>query len=154
MEFFEKTQKDNKAVSDIIKGWGSDFLVTRGKTYKSEDLEGILVYEKEKITGLGLYKIKRNCEIVLLETFVQNNGIGTKIIERIKEIKKKKKCKKVWLITTNSNINALGLYQKRGLNISKIYKNAMIKSRKIKPAIPKMENGIEIRDEIKFEIKI
>jgi ribosomal protein S18 acetylase RimI-like enzyme len=154
MEFVEKTQNDNKAVSDIIKEWGSDFLVTRGKKYKSENLDGILVYDKKKIIGLGLYYIKNDCEIVLLETFVQNNGIGTKIIEKIKEIAKTNKCKRIWLITTNSNINALRFYQKRGFHFSNIYINAMEESRKIKPEIPKEENGIEIRDEIEFEMNI
>ena len=154
MEFIEKVQNDNKAVSEIIKGWGSDIIVTRGKCYRAEDLDGILVYDNGKIIGLGLYRIKRDCEIVLLETFVQNKGIGTQIIEKIKEIAKSKNCKRIWLITTNANINALGFYQKRGFHISNIYKNAMEKSRKIKPEIPRMENGIEIRDEIEFEMEM
>ena len=82
MEFIEKTQKDNNAVLDIIKRWGSyDFLVSRGKIYRAEDLDGIIVYDNKKIIGLGLYYIKNNeCEIVLMETFIQNKGIGTKII--------------------------------------------------------------------------
>ena len=154
MEFVQKTQNENKAISEIIKGWGCDFLVTRGKKYKAEDLEGILVYDNGKIIGLGLYYIKKDCEIVLLETFVKNKGIGTQIIDKIKTVAKNKKCKRVWLITTNSNINAIRFYQKRGFIISNIYKNAMEKSRKIKPEIPKTEDGIEIRDEIEFEIKI
>jgi len=154
MEYIKKTQNENKAVSDIIRGWGSDILVSRGKAYKAEDLEGILVYENDKIIGLGLFYIKNDCEIVLLETSIQNKGIGTKIIERIKEIAKIKNCNRLWLITTNANTNALGFYQRRGFHISNIYINAMEESRKIKPEIPKMEEGIEIRDEIELEIKI
>jgi GNAT superfamily N-acetyltransferase len=155
MQYLEKTEKNNKAVSDVIKGWGSDFLVTRGKSYRAEDLNGILAYDNEKIAGLGLYYIKGNeCEIVLLETFIQNKGIGTQIIERIKEIAKTKNCKRLWLITTNSNVNALRFYQKRGFHFSNIYISAMEESRRIKPEIPKEENGIEIRDEIEFEMVI
>ena len=154
MEYIEKTRNDDKAVSDIINVWGSDILVTRGNIYKASDLDGILVYENGKIIGLGLYKIKNDCEIVFLETFTQNNGIGSKIIEKIKEIAKTKNCKKVWLITSNENINAIRFYQKRGFHISNIYLNAMEEARKIKPEIPKFANGIEIRDEIEFEIGI
>jgi GNAT superfamily N-acetyltransferase len=148
MEYIEKTQNDNKAVSDVINGWGSDILVTRGNIYKANDLDGVLVYENGKIIGLGLYKIKNNCEIILLETFIQNKGIGTKIIEKIKEIARKKGCKRVWLITSNENINAIRFYQKRGFHISNIYINAMDEARKIKPEIPKIANGIEIEFEI------
>ena len=154
MEYIEKTQNDNKAISDIIKGWGSDILVTRGNIHRVNDLDGILVYENGKITGLGLYKIKNDCEIVLLETFVQNKGIGSKIIEKIKEIAKTRNCKRVWLITSNENINAIKFYQKRGFHISNIHLNAMEEARKIKPEIPKIADGIEIRDEIEFEINI
>ena len=154
MEYIEKTQNDNKAVAEIINGWGSDILVTRGNVYKANDLDGVLVYENNKIIGLGLYKIKNDCEIVLLETFVQNKGIGTRIIEEIKKIAKKKDCKKVWVITSNENINAIRFYQKRGFQLSNIYLNAMEEARKIKPEIPKFADGIEIRDEIEFEMKI
>jgi len=155
MDYIQKTKEDNKVVSDIIKNWGSNILVTRGKCYTAENLDGILAYNKKEIIGLGLYYIKGNeCEIVLLETFIQNKGIGTKIIEKIKETAKAKNCKRIWLITTNSNINALKFYQKRGFHFSNIYINAMEESRKIKPEIPKEENGIEIRDEIEFEMEI
>lgn len=150
----EKTEKDNKAVLEIIKGWGSDIIVTRGNVYKAQDLDGILAYDDGKIIGIGLYNIKEDCEIVLLETFIQNKGIGTQIIERIKEIAKSNNCKRVWLITTNANIYALGFYQKRGFHISNIYKNAIEKSRDLKPEIPLTENGIEVRDEVELEINL
>ena len=134
MEYMEKTKKDNEAVFEIIKGWGSDILVSKGKIYKAEDLDGILTYENNKIIGLGLYYIKNNaCEIVLLETFLQNKGIGTQIIEKIKENAKMKNCKRIWLITSNDNIDAIKFYQRRGFSIANIYKNAMDKSRELKP---------------------
>jgi len=155
MEFVEKTEKDNHAVTEIIKGWGSEILVSRGKAHKAEDLHGIIVYENGKIIGLGLYRIENDCEIVLLETFVQNKGIGTQLIEKIKEIAIKNSCNRIWLVTTNENINAIKFYQKRGFRISNIYLNAMEEARKIKPEIPLIaENGIELRDEIEFEIKL
>jgi len=156
MEYIQKTIKDNEAVSEIIKGWGSDILVSRGKTYKTEDLEGILTYKKNKIIGLGLYYIKNNeCEIVLLETFIQKKGIGTQIIEKIKEIAKLNNCKRIWLITSNDNIDAIKFYQRRGFNIANFYKNAMDKSRELKPTIPLIGNyEIPIKDELEFEIKV
>ena len=129
---------------------GSDFLD------RTEDLDGVLTYENGKIIGLGLYYIKENnCEIVLLETFIQNKGIGTQIIEKIREIAKTKNCKRIWLITTNDNIDAIKFYQRKGFNIGSFYKNAIDKSRELKPEIPIIGNyDISIRDEIEFELKI
>jgi len=152
--FKEKTAKDNPAILEIVPHCGSVVMVTRGKIHKVEDLDGILVYKDEKIIGLGLYRIENDCEIVLLETFMQNQGIGTQIIEKIKEKAIAQKCERIWLITTNENINALRFYQKRGFYFSNLYKNAIEESRRIIPEIPKMEDGIEIRDEIEFEMLI
>ena len=152
--FKEKTAKDNPAILEIVPNLGSVVMVTRGKIHKVEDLDGILVYKDEKIIGLGLYRIENDCEIVLLETFMQNQGIGTQIIEKIKEKAIAQKCERIWLITTNENINALRFYQKRGFYFSNLYKNAIEESRRIIPEIPKMEDGIEIRDEIEFEMLI
>ena len=154
MEYIEKTENENKAVTDIIKGWGSDILVTRGKIYRVENLDGILVYDNNKIVGLGLYHIENSdCQMVLLETFIHNKGIGTQIIEKIKEIAKTQHCKRIFLITSNDNIDAIKFYQRKGFCISNIYINAMAESRKIKPEIPFIGNyEIPIRDEIEFEM--
>ena len=154
MKFIEKTEKDHKAVSEIIGGWGSDILVSRGKAYRTEDLDGILAYDEEKIIGLGLYYIKdKECEIVLMETFLQNKGIGTQIIEKIKEIAKTQNCKRIWLITSNDNIDAIKFYQRKGFCFANIYIKAMDESRKIKPEIPLIGNyGLPIKDEIEFEL--
>ena len=115
---------------------GSNVIVTKGKIYKAEDLDGIWVYENEKIIGLGLYFINEDCEIVLLVTYIQNKGIGTQIFNKIKEIAITRNCKRIWLITTNDNIDAIKFYQKKGFYFSNIYINAIENSRKIKPKIP------------------
>ena len=99
MEYILKTQKENDEVSKIIKGWGSDILVSRGKAHKAEELDGILAIDNGKIVGLGLYSIEKDCEITLLETFIQNKGIGTQIIGRKKL--PRKAIAKFWLVTTN-----------------------------------------------------
>ena len=57
MEYIAKTQKENDTVSEIIKGCGSDILVSRGKAHKAEELDGVLAIDNGKIVGLGLYCI-------------------------------------------------------------------------------------------------
>jgi len=49
MEYIVKTQKENNAVSEIIKGWGSDILVSRGKAHKAEELDGVLAIDNGKM---------------------------------------------------------------------------------------------------------
>ena len=92
------------------------------------------------------------CEIVALYTEVEKQGIGTKLIDRVKEAAKKDGCKTVWLMTTNDNTQALRFYQKRGFILTALRTNVIEEQRKIKP-IPLLGNdGIPIRDEIELEI--
>lgn len=60
-------------------------------------------------------------------------------------------CNRVWLITSNDNVEALRFYQRRGYRITAVYPGAIDEARKIKPAIPLIGNhGIEIHDEIEL----
>jgi hypothetical protein len=62
-------------------------------------------------------------------------------------------CKR--LITTNDNLNALRFYQKRGLALVAVHRNALEESRRIKPEIPLIgSDGIPLRDEIELEIML
>jgi ribosomal protein S18 acetylase RimI-like enzyme len=156
-EIIEKTEENNEEIKNIVRNnWGSEKIVSRGKIHNVKNTTGIMVIEDKKIIGIGLYEIKNGeCEIVLLETFKQNTGIGTKIIEKIKETAKQNKCKRLWLVTSNDNINALKFYQKRGFVFKNIYINEMENARKLKPEIPLLGNyGIPIKDEIEFEMII
>lgn len=65
---------------------------------------------------------------------------------------KERGCKKVILITTNDNINAIAFYQKRGFDMAHLYHNALEVSRRLKSEIPLIgEHGIKLMHEIEFE---
>ena len=83
---------------------------------------------------------------------ITKQGLGTILIDRVKETAKKDGCNKVWLMTTNDNTEALRFYQKRGFAITTIRINEIEKQRKIKPSMPILGNdGIPIRDEIELK---
>lgn len=54
------------------------------------------------------------CEIISLDSLIENQGIGTKLIEKVIETARQHQCKRIWLITTNDNIKAIRYYQRRG----------------------------------------
>jgi ribosomal protein S18 acetylase RimI-like enzyme len=77
------------------------------------------------------------------------------LIEAVKERAKSKGCRRLWLITTNDNLEALGFYQRRGFHLIALYSNALEASRKLKPQISvKAANGIPIRDELELEYEL
>lgn len=147
---------DKEWITSILeKQWGSTKIVTRGKLRQSDKLPGYIALLDDKKVGLITYSIEDDCEIITLDSFVQGKGIGTALLEKVKQTAKEQNCKRVWLITTNDNMEALRFYQKRGFVLSALYPNALEESRKLKPEIPKVGiDGITLRDEIELEIKL
>jgi RimJ/RimL family protein N-acetyltransferase len=138
----------------ILEQWGSNKVVSRGVVYYPQDLPGfVAMYDGEKV-GLITYNIvDESCEIVTINSVRPFSGIGTALIEAVKEIALQSGCKRLWLITTNDNMNALRFYQKRGFVLVAIHRNALAISRKLKPEISLIGNkGIPLRDEIELEM--
>ncbi|TFB22843.1 GNAT family N-acetyltransferase [Filobacillus milosensis] len=132
------------------KHWGSPKMVTSTGVYQCNELDGYAVIEDNEIVGLITYVIEGNvCEIISLDSLVENKGIGSKLIQQVEEMAKLNDCQHIKLITTNDNLRAIGFYQKRGYRLAELSINAVEKAREIKPEIPLVaENGIPIRDEI------
>ena len=140
----------------IAKEWGAEKVVAHGKVYYPHNLPGFIAFKDEKYLGLVTYNIERkNLEIISMNATLPNKGIGTALLKAVEKIGRTLKCKKIWLITTNDNIDALRFYQKRGFSIVVIHRNALKISRKLKPEIPLIGNyGIPIRDEIELEFRL
>ncbi len=82
----------------------------------------------------------------------EGRGIGTALLDKIESLAKQKNCKRLWLITTNDNVDALRFYQKRGYEIRAVHLHSIEESRKIKPQLPLIgKYGIPIRDEIEMD---
>lgn len=106
--------------------------------------------------GLLTYNIENEeCEIITLNSLIENIGIGTYLLRSLESFMQSKKVKRIWVITTNDNLDALRFYQKKGFRIKAIYTDAIKESRKLKPEIPILGfYDIEIRDEIEIEKKL
>jgi len=150
----EITDADRQWVKSVfVDHWGSDFSVSKENVFYADKTPGFIAETGNEKIGLATYNIsKKECEVVTLNSFLENNGVGTALLERVKQAAREQDCKRIWLITTNDNTHALRFYQKREFMIKAYYPNAMEKSRKIKPQIPFLGlDGIPIRDEIELE---
>ncbi|MBN1821630.1 MAG: GNAT family N-acetyltransferase, partial [Prolixibacteraceae bacterium] len=146
---------DKNIIGDFItKYWGSPMNVSKGKKLDTRELPGFICKKEDKIIGLATYHISGSeCEIVTLNSFYKNEGLGTALINEIIIAAKQKNCKRVWLITTNDNSNAIRFYQKRGFEWVGFYKNAMDEARKLKPEIARFgDDDIPVKHEIEFEL--
>lgn len=132
--------------------WGSYRVVSRGRVHWAHALPGFVAEKAGERVGLVTYHIEDNaCEIVTLDSFVQGRGVGSELLEAVKNTALEMGCTRLWLITTNDNIAALHFYQKRGFSLSAIHHDAVVDARKLKPEIPLTGyDGIPIRDEIEL----
>lgn len=139
-----------------IEHWGGNEVITRGRVYRPEQVEGFLVEEGREWVGLLTFFIEAGeCEVTSLDSLREREGIGSLLIQKILEEARARGCRRLFLITTNDNLNGLGFYQKRGFEIVTIYRGAVNESRKRKPGIPLVGmHGIPLRDEIELEIKL
>ena len=137
-----------------VEHWGADFMVTRGKIYRPEQLNGFVAETDDAWSGLVTFVIEdHEMEVTSLDSLREGNGLGTTLINKVIEEARTKECQRLFLITTNDNLNALGFYQRRGFELSKLYRGAINESRKLKPSISLIgENNIPLRDEIELEM--
>ena len=140
----------------IEQHWCTTTMIIRGKEIDMTKTEGFYFSKGEDIIGLITYIVYENIlEVTSLDSLQENQGIGSKLLDAVIYEAKNRKKKKIVLITTNDNINAIRFYQKRGFDRVRLYRNALNISRKMKPEIPLIgENSIPLRHEIEFELSI
>lgn len=151
----ERTDR-NWIAQFLDKHWGSTRIVTRGQVYLGHLLDGFIAEQDGEPVGLITYRIDGDaCEVVTLNSLAQGQGIGTALLETVKQVALEAGCRRLWLIITNDNLPALRFYQKRGFHLVAVYPNALEASRRLKPEIPLFGlDNIPLRDEIELELTL
>jgi ribosomal protein S18 acetylase RimI-like enzyme len=95
--------------------WGSEIMVARGRVIRPKEHPGFVAEDGRQRLGLVTYRIgDGECEIVTIDCVVEGRGVGTALIDAVTAQARAAGCRRVWLITTNDNLNALRFYQGRG----------------------------------------
>ena len=136
----------------FIEKWQTDFMVSNSTVHRIDDLESLVYEDKKEIKGLLTFTVRnQEMEIVSLDSFEENRGIGTALLDEAIRFYQQNAFKRLWLITTNDNLNALRFYQKRNFSITAVHLHAVEAARTLKPSIPKWGNdGIAIEHEIEL----
>lgn len=148
--------KCRNAVNKIIADeWNGPIVVSKGAATDTSTLPGFVFQDGETLVGAVTYHIVGNeCEIVTLNSFIENKGVGSSLINAIKDAAKGNGCDRLWLTTTNDNSHAFRYYQKIGFSMCGVRLNVMHEYRKLKPSIPLSGNdGIPILHELEFEMR-
>lgn len=151
------TANDSDNVAQwMVDHWGDVIVVAHGRVYHPQRLPGFVATQGEDWVGLLTYELAGDqCEIVTINSLLPGQGIGGVLIDAVKRAALHARCRRLWLITTNDNLHAIGFYQKRGFELVAIHRNAVTHARLLKPAIPLIgAHGIPLRDEIELEMQL
>jgi ribosomal protein S18 acetylase RimI-like enzyme len=94
-----------------------------------------------------------DCEVLTLHAAERQRGTGTALIDAIVRLARERGCHRLWLLTTNDNVDALRFYQRRGFRLAELHAGGVDGARaRLKPEIPETgEHGIPLRDELVLE---
>jgi ribosomal protein S18 acetylase RimI-like enzyme len=95
-------------------------------------------------------------EVLSLHCRVWNTGAGGALLEAAAELAAGRGCRRLWLVTTNDNLHALGFYQRRGMRLCALHAGAVDRDRALKPELPEInqDNRIPIRDLLELELEL
>ena len=130
--------------------WGGEVVVSRGKAHRVMELPGFIAQIGGRRVGVATYRLEDDqCELVMIDALRRRSGVGSALLSAVEAVAGNRR---LWLVTTNDNLDAIRFYQRRGYVLVAAHISAIEASRKIKPQIPRVgEYGIPIRDELEFE---
>ena len=114
----------------------------------------IVAEDSNGVLGVLTYVVDGDrCEVLTLHASERRRGVGTALLQEVERVGAEAGCRRLWLITTKDNVDALRFYQRRGFRIVALHQGAVDRSREtLKPEIPEVgEYGIQVRDEIELE---
>lgn len=140
--------------ADLLRqAWGSNLVVSRGRLHNALLLPGFVAVLDDRPMGLVTYCLaKGECELVTINSLRPGEGIGSALLQAVKRVARQAGCRRLWLVTTNDNLEALRFYQVNGFELVAVHRNALEASRRLKPQIPQVgKHGIPLRDELELE---
>lgn len=76
----------------IADEWAGPIVVTKGVAHDTSDSDGFISVQDGALTGYVLYTIENGqCEILVLHSLVENQGIGSALIRSVMDIARKLK---------------------------------------------------------------
>lgn len=148
---------DREWVLAMVRRWGgTEYLISRGRVVHPAELPGLCAIgpDSERL-GLAVYECTdRECQLVLLEAVQRFAGIGTALLSALRQALTGEDYRRLWVVTTNDNLDALRFYQRRGFEPVAVHLGLREVAERLKPSLPLVgEFGIPILAEIELEMR-
>jgi ribosomal protein S18 acetylase RimI-like enzyme len=135
--------------------FGGALQARRGELLDVLALPGLVAERMGQPVGLLTYRrTGRECELAFIAALEPHRGVGSALLDALR--KEVSDCTRIWLVTTNDNLDALRFYQRRGFVLSVLRAGAVDDSRRrLKPRIGTVGSfGIPLRDELELELRL
>ena len=147
--------RDRDALAAFLEERGAARVARRRALVDATEHPALVAEENGRLAGVLTYVLdgpRRLCEVLTLHAVERRRGVGTALLADLERIARAANVHRVWLITTNDNVDALRFYQRRGFRLAAVYPDAVGRSRaSLKPEIPETgEYGIPLRDEVEL----
>jgi GNAT superfamily N-acetyltransferase len=144
----------------IDEGWAERFLDAqlggRRQARRGEIIDvlgaGLGLVAGDRL-GLLTYRLDGEVfELSALAASPPGGGTGTALLNALVDVARTQGMTRIWVVTTNDNLDALAFYQRRGFRLAQLRAGAVDDARRtIKPWIPALgQYGIEMHDEIEL----
>jgi GNAT superfamily N-acetyltransferase len=147
---------DRPGVAVFLTQRGSARVARRNQLVDPLDHPALLAEDDQngQLLGVLTYVVDRaQCEVLTLHAGQQWRGVGTALLQLVEQVATEQGCRRLWLITTNDNVDALRFYQRRGFRLAALHRGAVDDCRaRLKPEIPTVgDYGIPLRDELELD---
>jgi len=135
----------------LLGGFGGRLQVRLGSVVDPLACPGLVAERDGEPVGIVTYDADGDdVEVVYIEVTAKHQGVGTRLLDAMEA---STEGQRLWLVTTNDNLDALRFYQRRGFRIAQVRPGAVDETRRtLKPSISEVGSfGIPIRDEIVLE---
>lgn len=155
MELVPSRPEHRPALEVFLRDWNALCVARRGVLVDSLNHPAVLAWSDRELTGVATYVLNGDeCELLTLHAATRLMGVGSALLATVEDIARDAGCRRLWVVTTNDNVEALRFYQRRGFRLVLLRPGAVDRSReKLKPEIPKSgAYGIPLRDELELEM--
>src|SRR3954465_197316 len=149
--------RDRPAVAGFLAARHSTRVARRGELLEPGDHPALLADEDGALVGVIAYVVDgADCELLSVHAEPPRRGVGTALLAEAQRVAAAAGCTRLWLVTTNDNVDALRFYQRRGFRLAALYPGAVDDSRAgLKPESPPVgDYGIPLRDELELELRL
>jgi ribosomal protein S18 acetylase RimI-like enzyme len=134
--------------------WGGPLQARRGELLDVRGLPALVAERDGAQVGLLCYRDDGAgwWELALISAVAEHEGVGSALVADL--VERVGPGGRIWVVTTNDNVDALRFYQRRGFRLRAFRIGAVDEARrKLKPEIPVSGRyGIPLRDEVELEL--